>query len=178
MAAVNESQKKYFVIALAVLVFLLSIFLIYTQYNALRDLRAEVELEEMAVTAARSRLNRLVDHRNNAPEYEERLQYATRMIPPEPGEDAMLRYIQSLTQDYDLRAIEIRFDARSEQDGYTSMPLTITIEGSYNDLRMFLRQLYIGSRAVRINDIRLSRAGAGSDLRVSLAAVTFYNHNN
>ena len=108
-----------------------------------------------------------------------RLEYARRMIPPEPGEDAMLRYIQRLTSEYDLRAIEIRFDTRSNQEDYTTMPITITLEGSYPDLQRLLRQFRDGSRAVRVDDIRISRTGGvGNQLRVTLSTATFYNPGN
>lgn len=179
MATLTEKSKKYLVIVLAVLLVILSAFLIYMQYNTLVDLRAEVEEEELLLNAARARLNRLIEHRNNAPEYEMRLEYARRMIPGEPGEDAMLRYIQRLANDYGLRAVDIRFANRSVQDDFTTMPMTITIEGSYPDLQRVLRQLRDGNRAVRVDDIRISRAGgAGSQLRVTLSAATFYNQNN
>lgn len=179
MAALTEKSKKYLVYVLAALVLLLSVVLIYVQYTALSNLRAEVEEEEMLLNAAQARLNRLIDHRNNAPVYEMRLEYATRMIPPEPGEDAMLRYIQRLTSDYDLRAVDIRFDNRVDQETYTTMPITMTIEGSYPDLQRMLRHLRDGSRAVRVDSISISRSGAAdSQLRVSLSAATFYNPGN
>lgn len=179
MVALSENSRKYLVIALAVLLVILSVVLIYVQYNTLVSLRAEVEEEEMLLITAQARLNRLIDHRNNAPEYEMRLEYARRMIPGEPGEDAMLRYIQRLANDYDLRAVNIGFGNRADQETYTTMPITMTIEGSYPDLQRMLRQLRDGSRAVRVDNISIGRTGAAdSQLRVTLSAATFYNQNN
>ena len=179
MLTLSEFKSKYLVIVLAVLLVILSAVLIFTQYKTLVNLRAEVEEEEMLLNAAQARLNRLIDHRNNAPEYEMRLEYARRMIPNEPGEDAMLRYFQRLANDYGLRAVNISFDNRSDQETYTAMPISMTIEGSYPDLQRMLRHLRDGSRAVRVDSISISRSGADdSQLRVTLSAVTFYNQNN
>ncbi len=179
MKALNETSKRNIVIALIVLVFILGLVLVYVQANTLSDLRAEVEAEEMAVIAAQNRLNRLMQHRENASEYEQRLAFAKRMIPEQPGEENILRYIHRITDDNDLRAVEIRFDGRSEMDGYTAMPLSITVEGSFQNTRSMLRQLLNGERAIRVNNINLNRTGdAGTALRISISANAFYNHGN
>lgn len=179
MQSTGSSARQYIVIGLIVLVLILSAILIYVQLNVLNSLRAEIEEEEIALLAAQTRLTRLIEHRNNASEYEQRLAFANRMIPDQPGEENILRYIHRLADDNDLRAIEIRFDGRSETEDYTVMPLTITMEGSFQDTRKFLRQLHNGDRAIRVSILGLGRTGeAGSVLRVSITASAFYNHNN
>lgn len=179
MAVVNNSKRKYLVIALAVLVVVLSAVLIYVQANALSALREQVEEEEMAVLAAQARLSTLMQHRDNADEYEMRLNEAKRKIPDRAGEEEILRYIHRLADDNNLKAVEIRFDGRSEAEGYTAMPLSITLEGGFQDTRILLRQLRNGGRAIRVDDIRLNRMGdAGASLRINISANAFYNDNN
>ncbi len=179
MQASASSSRQYIVIGLIVIVLILSAVLIYVQFNALTDLRAEVEEEEIALLAAQTRLVRLMEHQGNASEYEQRLAFANRMIPEQPGEENILRYIHRLAEDNDLRAIEIRFDGRNETDNYTAMPLSLSMEGSFQDTRQFLRQLHNGERAIRVDNLGLGRTGeAGSVLRVSITARAFYNHNN
>ncbi len=179
MAKLNITSKKYLVIALAVLVVVLSAVLLYVQANVLRDLRVQVEEEEISVISAQTRLNNLVQHRNNAQEYEMRLNEATRKVPDQAGEDQVLRYIHRLAGDNNLNAVEIRFGGRSEAEGYTNMLLSITLEGGFQDTRIFLRQLRHGGRAIRVDDIRLNRMGdADASLRVNISAYAFYNHNN
>ncbi len=179
MKAQKSNIKDYLLPALAVLVVILSAVLIYIQANNLSNLRAEVEEEEMAVVAAQTRLTRLMSHRDNAAEYEQRLRVAKVLIPDRAGEEELIRYFQRLSEDNDLRVIEIRFDGRNATEEYTAMPLALIVEGSFQDIRIFLRQLRNGSRAVRVDDLRLARAGdADSFLRVSISASAFYNHNN
>lgn len=179
MAAANNSKRKYLVIALAVLVVILSAVLIYVQAAALSDLREQVEEEEIAVLTAQTRLNNLMQHRENADEYQFRLNEAKRKIPDRAGEEEILRYIHRLANDNNLQAVEIRFDGRSEADGYTAMPLAITLEGGFQDTRILLRQLRNGDRAIRVDDIRLNRMGdASASLRINISANAFYNDNN
>ncbi len=176
MAAASGSIKKYLVPILGALVLILSAVLIYFQLTALQDLRSEVADEELALDLARANLTRLLSHRDNSREYERRLSYATRMIPPAAGEDEILRYIHNLAANAEMRAFEIRFGVRAEEETYMVMPLTITLEGSYTGLRQMLRQIYDGDRAFRVDNVSISRTGdASADLRINISAVTFYN---
>lgn len=178
MKALSESSKKYLIIGLAVLVIILSGVLIYVQASVLSDLRVEVEEEEFAVDLARSRLTRLIGHRENAAEYEQRLETATRLLPAQPGEDQILRYIHRLADDNGLRATDISFGNRSVDEEYTTIPLSISVEGSFQDTRNLLRQLRNGERAFRVDNLSVTRAGGeGALLRVSISANAFYNHN-
>lgn len=179
MKAQSESKRKYIVIGLVVLVLILGLVLIFIQANTLSETRTKVEEEEMAVLAAQTRLNRLLEHRERASEYEQRLAFADRMVPRQPGEDNILRYIHRLADDNDLRAVEIRFDSRTEMEGYTEMPLSVTVEGSFQNTRSMLRQLYNGDRAIRVDNINVNRTGeADSVLRITISANAFYNHGN
>lgn len=175
----KRSSKKVLLIFLAVLVVSLGGTLIYFQSNALQNLRDEVESEKIALEATRDRLETLIKHRERAPEYERRLTYAEIMIPAEAGEEGVLRYISRLAEEYDLRAVEIRFDARTEGEGYTAMPFALNLEGDFQGLRRLLGHLHGGERAVRVGDIRLSRAGGESGaLRISISARAFYAPSN
>ncbi len=179
MQSSGSSSRQYIVTGLVALVLILSAVLIYIQFSALNSLRAEIEEEEIALQTAQIRLVRLTEHRSKAAEYEQRLAFAKRMIPDQPGEENILRYIHRLADDNDLRAIEISFGGRNETEDFTVMPLSITMEGSFQDTRQFLSQLYNGERAIQVLNLGLSRTGdAGSVLRVSITANAFYNNHN
>ncbi|MGM0652786.1 MAG: type 4a pilus biogenesis protein PilO [Bacillota bacterium] len=178
MQASGSSPRQIIILGLVVVILILGAVLIYVQFNALNSLRTEIEEEEIALIAAQTRLTRLMEHRENASEYEQRLIFANRMIPDQPGEENILRYIQRIAEDNDLRAIEIRFDGRNETESYTAMPLSITVEGSFQDTRQLLDQIQNGERAIRVDDLGLSRAGEAGSLRVSISAIAFYNNNN
>jgi len=178
MFSITGPARKYIIIGLAALVLILAVAVIVFQVNAIRDLRAEVKEEEQALEEARAYLARLQEHRDRAPEYEERLAFAERMIPPEPDEDRLLRYIHRLAYEYDLRAREINFDSRVDEDMYMIMPFTLEIEGSFRDLGAFLRHVYNGERAIRISDLEMSRGEGGGPATVSISARAFYSQGD
>jgi Tfp pilus assembly protein PilO len=175
MAANSGASKKYLVIILAILVVVLSFTLVYIQNTTLANLRVEVEMEEQALSIAQANLARLMNLRANAAEYEQRLVYAERMIPADAGEEAILRYFYRLSDEYDIKVVEIRFDNRSVGETFNTMPLVLNLEGNYSNLSRLLRRLRDGDRVFRVNNIQISRTGgSGSDLRLTLAASAFY----
>lgn len=178
MAVDLKSPKKYIVYILAVLLVILSAVLLYIQYNNLTELKAEEEQEQFALDTAYVQLARLVNHRENAAEYEQRLNYALKKIPAAPGEEDLLRYIYRIAADSDVQLSEIRFAGRSDTENYTVMSLSLSLEGNYQNLRQFLRYLNSGERAIRVGTIRISRTGAESGSRVALTASAFYNPGN
>lgn len=179
MALSLNIPRKVLVLILAVLAIIMCFILIYVQFNVLRELRVEVANEELALSSAQQRLNNLIEHRNRAPEYQQRLDYAESLIPGEPKEDEVLRYLNWLANEFELQAIEIRFGARSVSGTVTVMPLSVTLEGSYLGLRYFLKELYEGERVFRVDNMRISRTGGtGTEIRVALSLNAFYKHGN
>lgn len=175
MAAMSGTSKKNMLIILAVLVVILSFVLVYIQISALANLKVEVENEEQALSLAQTNLARLLKLRANAAEYEQRLAYAERMIPADAGEEEILRYFYRLSDEYDVKVIEIRFDNRSVGETFNTMPLVLNLEGNYSNLSRLLRRLRDGDRVFRVNNIQINRTGgSGSDLRFALVASTFY----
>ncbi|MBW6464683.1 MAG: type 4a pilus biogenesis protein PilO [Firmicutes bacterium] len=178
MAIRFGNNRKYLIYILAGLVFILSVALIYIQYNAWSDLKEEIRLEEEELDLAMIRLARLTRYRENAPEYEHRLAVAKALIPDYPGEDELISYIYRVAEDSDMTVNDIRFENRSATEQYTIMPLSINIEGGYQELRRFLSNLYYGERAIRVNNIRISSSsGAETSISVTLSVAAFYNHS-
>ncbi len=174
MLKLSGSKRQYIIIGVAALAFILGLVLIYYQYNVLMDLRAEVEEEEIAVDAAQADLNRLLSHRDRAGEYRDRLEFARGKIPEAAREEEVLRYFQRLIDEHGLKASEIIFEEHVEEEGYTTIPLSLTLEGSYSGARKLLGNLRGSNRAIRVDEISLSRAEGGSELQISITANTFY----
>ncbi len=177
-----KPRKEIAVMALVALLLLFAIVLAVMQFNNLRDLRALVEEEKMAVTQARATLNQRLEHRDNVAEYEERIRVLQLLIPQAPREDQVLSYFDFLSAEHELNVQQISFGGREEnaEAGYVRMPLTITIEGRYQNLVNFLAHLYDGDRAVRVDSVAMTLAetpGAQANIRVSISAGVFYSSN-
>ena len=176
MAKNKSPLRKNLLYILAALVFVLSLVLLYTQYNSLRNLKEKEEAEELALEEARIEFARHMQHMENAALYEERLAYAQQMIPEAPGEDRLLVYLHRLASEYKLHLSEVHFEGREETEHYVIMPISITAQGGYQELRQFLKHLFNGERAIRVNEVRISRLEDGPySTQVYLSAVAFYS---
>ena len=178
MALNVGTSKKHIIYILAVLLVILSLVLLYFQYSNLKELKAEEEQEQLALDTAYLQLARLVNHRENAAEYEQRLVSALKKIPAAPGEEDLLRYIYRIAEDSGVQLTEIRYSGRSETENFTIIALALNLEGNYQNLRQFFRYLHSAERAIRVNTIRISRTGEETGSRVALTASAFYNPGN
>ncbi len=178
----TKSRKGLVIMILAGLLLLLAIVMTVLQFNNLRELRAAVEEEEMAVMEVRAVLNRRLEHRANAPEYEERIRVIELMIPKTPQEEQILRYFDYLAEEYDLRVQQINFGGRvtNEEQGFVRMPLSVTLEGRFPNMVDLFSHLYRGGRAVRVDDLSISLAPTPTlpaNTRASISANAFHSLN-
>ena len=178
MAKIKLTRSKVVIIVAAV-VLLAGIVLSFLQYNSMRNLQEAVEDEKLALSLAEANLARLINHRDNANEYRQRLSFVRAVIPGSAGEDEMLRYLYYLGDLYDVKVTEVRFDTRVEEEDYTRMPISLSLEGSYSSIQALLDHFYGGERLIRVDSLRLTRAGgAGSAIRVSASASAFYSNEH
>ena len=178
----KKIPKELVIIILAGVLLLFAIIMTVLQFNNLRALRTAVEDEEMAVMEARAVLNRRMEHRANAAEYEARIRVLEIMLPENPQEEEILRYFDNLADEYDLNVEQINFGGRVEnvEAGYVRMPLTITLGGRYHNLTNFLAHLYEGGRAVRVDDVNINLAATPefpANIRATISANAFYTLN-
>ena len=175
MIKVSDSKRNILTIALAVLILLISAALLLMQYRNWQDLETQVEQEELALYEAQANLTQLLQHRQNAEEYEQRLNIANSLMPTDPQEQELIRYLSRLAEDCDLRTANIRLGNRSEGEEYSIMPFDVSLEGSYRNLGRYLTQLRHGERAVRVDNLRLSRGGgADGTTSINVSASAFY----
>ncbi len=171
------SRKSTVVIALAVVAIIVGVAMLFLLASNLRQLKADAEVEEMAINQSRILLNQRLNHQKNAPAYQEKYDKLKLMIPVNPEEEEILRYFAFLAEEYDLRVQEIRFEGRiaDEEQGFAQMPLSVTMEGRYRELIGLLNHLHRGDRAIRIDDIGITLSrGETAQIRITLAAVAFF----
>ena len=173
----TASHKRIIIIALMVLAIVAGLALIYVQSNNLRQLKVEVEEEELTLNQFRAMLEQRLEHEKNAPIYQKEIAMLHAMMPDKPEEEEILRYFASLAEEYDLRVNQIGFGARvrDEEKGFVRMPLAINIEGRYHQLIELLGHLHHGERAVRIDNLDVSLSGEdSSQLQINISASAFH----
>lgn len=179
LTATIKNNLKVILVGLLIILFGV---LIYVQYNTLVDLQAEVEEEQFALDSAQDLLSRRLNYQGRAGEYERRLEYAERKIPTTAKEDELLNYIQRLARAHDLQVQNISFgghqtvENEDEDEDFFAIPLDLTLQGEYSGLRQMLKEVHGSERAIRIDELNISRAGGnGTSLQINISANTFYN---
>jgi Tfp pilus assembly protein PilO len=176
-ASLTESRKTMIIIVISVVAMIIGLAMIFLQVNNLNTLRASVEDEKLALTQAEALLNQRLEYQANAPLYREKAARLKQMIPDQPQEEEILRLINLMVEEYDLRIHEIRFDTMvpDAENGYVRMPLTITIEGSYSSLIDLLDHLQWSGRAFRVDQISIALAGnPQGEIRTVILASAFF----
>ena len=173
----TATHKKIIMVALVILAIVAGLVLIYVQYNNLRQLKIEVEEEELTLNRFKALLEQRLEHEKNAPIYQKEIAMLQVMMPDKPEEEELLRYFAYLAEEYDLRVNQIGFGARviDEEKGFVQMPLAINLEGRYHQLVNLLGHLRHGERAVRIDNLDVSLSGEDSaQLQINISASAFH----
>ena len=177
LSSLASSRKPLIVIALVGVAIIVGLVLIYSQVNNLRQLNQEIEEEEIALEQAQSLLAQRLEHRDNAPQYRERIDELRLLLPGQPEEENVFRYFEQLAEEYDFRQLVIDLGERDpdEEQNYVRMPLSISMEGSLSGLNNFLHRLYHGERAVRVDAVNITATGeTQANISISISANVFY----
>lgn len=177
-SGLTQSRKKILAIILAVLVFIIAVAIIVILSNNLRDLRQQVEEEQAALEESKAELSRRERHRENAPVYRERIELYTQKVPESPGEEDIFRYFNDLSEEYNYRILSINFGSRviNEDQGYVRMPMTVNMEGRYQDLTGMLDHLRNSGRMVSVDNINISLTqDPPANIRVVISASAFHS---
>lgn len=175
-----QSRKSIIIIALVALLLILSIVLTILQVKNLQDLRESLEEEKIILAEARDTLERRIAYRENAPEYRERVRVLDLMMPETAQEEQILRYFHYLAEEHELNVQQINFGAGvpNEEQGYVSLPLSVTLEGRFINMIDLFAHLYRGSRAVRVDNISITLApnpNLPANIRASITAIAFHS---
>jgi Tfp pilus assembly protein PilO len=175
-----EKRKTSIIIILSVLAIIVGLAMIYLQATNLNSLKTAVEDEKLALAQAEALLNQRLEYQANAPFYREEAARLKQLVPEQPQEEEILRLINLTAEEYDLRIHEIRFENRvpNAESGYITMPLVITVEGSYRSLIELLDHLQWSGRAFRVDQVRIALSGSPQgNIRTVITANVFYRAN-
>lgn len=162
-------------VVLGVIALGLMIFLIYIQVTAYQATRQAISEEEAAIAKAKARVEELRQLAAQAEELREQEALLSRLIPTQPEEDRLIEEIRGMAVAAETRLLEFRLDEPVEKDEYTEVPLELAFEGEYRDLLALLASLAEGPRAVRLDEIKVSRGAAClAGVKADVEAAVFY----
>lgn len=177
----QQTRRGNGLLLLAALAILIGLVFLILQINGSKSLRASIEDEKIALAQAEAVLQQRLEYQANAPLYREKAARYKIMMPSQPQEEDILRTVNLLAEEYDLRVQEVRFDTRvlNPENGFVQMPLVISAEGSYSSLIQMLDHLMWGGRAFRVDQVDINLAGTDqSGIRFVLRASVFYRTAN
>ncbi|MGI6078974.1 MAG: type 4a pilus biogenesis protein PilO [Fastidiosipilaceae bacterium] len=171
----KKQQQTILTVVLGVAILGCMIFLLYSQTNALKEARSQVEQEETALRQEERRLLNLIKLSKQVPELEERKAHAEALIPPLPNENLLITGIQDLADKSKTDLLQVRFETRIPKKGYDEMPIKLTFEGRYHGLLILLDNLQNWNRNIRVNEVKI---GKGSkeypQIKAEITAAAFY----
>lgn len=170
----NNTGKILLVVVLAAL-FVVMCFLTAQRMGSYVGLRAEINMEKLALEQDQQRLDQLVKLSEQEKSITDTIEACKKLMPDDPQEDELIKYIQKTASEAMSDFIQINFEPRAQANNYSSMPVKITFEGNYSTLIDFLDKLRNGERAVRIDGVSVTLTNNGvNDIKAEIAANAFY----
>ncbi|MDQ7790165.1 MAG: type 4a pilus biogenesis protein PilO, partial [Clostridia bacterium] len=113
-------------------------FTIRTQVLALAEARNAAQYEQLAISAAKARLDTLLQYKADESMLQERTARAELLMPAETGEGAVVRDIQATADAANARFLTVRFGELAPGEKYNEIPMQITFEGRYEEMLSLL----------------------------------------
>jgi len=160
------------------------LFVISPKYAEADTVRTAVADTELKIVSLRKRIAELEKDRAKLPQFKRELARNRNALPADSGVPDFLRQLQSSGDALNVTVGGVNLSAPALVDGFTtvySLPMTLTAEGSAENLASFLRQLQeTQPRAVLIDSVNVTSEKAGDaggsdagEVSVSLALKAF-----
>jgi type IV pilus assembly protein PilO len=163
---VDRQQRNILLIGAGVLVLLLVgyyVFLLGPLREDLSDRRDERDAKQQQLAQLESEISRLEEIQNRAPEIERQLLELSRRIPRQPEIPTLVVQVQEIAEESNVTQLLIQpEDPEQPEDGgeYTIIPVTMSFEGSYEQLQDFLLRLRNLTRLVTVETVVYDSAEA------------------
>lgn len=162
-------RERNLIIAAGVgLLFILALFYVLLLGPLLGDLneRAEVRDERQArLDEVEAQVAELQEVRRNSPELQRQLLELNKRVPTQPEVETFIVQVEEVAEASGVTQTEFtRGDPEPPEGGgdFTVQPVTMTFEGTYEELLAFLTGLDDLVRLVAVNDVTYEVAGEGT----------------
>ena len=146
----------------------------FLQYKNFVWAQAQLQQEEVLLAEDEVKLAALKVLQQRTEQLAKEQETLLGQLPLTAKEEQFLVYMQSAADLSGMDLIQVRFAERIEGEGYTEMPLEMTLAGTYHQLLDLLAYLEVYERAVRLQDLRAEKVSEEERLMVILNASIFY----
>jgi len=140
--------------------FLVFLFLGLNKISTISDLRDEISLKETRLVNLKEKSTELADllaFKSSLEENRDVFQYA---IPVEASAPTFMTQVEDIAYESNVSLVALQFagEAKRTTESVDSpkVKLSVSVNGSFDDIRLFLRNLEISSRLVIVDSIRFS----------------------
>lgn len=161
------------IVIIAVLVAAAVGFLIVPQYFAIMDTRAKIDQADKDIQAAQNLLTMRQSAKNKAAATQAELMSLQNMIPDDPQLPTLIIGLQDIANAAGVDFVRVAPDPPAAKDGYSAIPVTVSIKGSWTDTIDYMTRLEKMERQVRVTDLAIksaSQSGASAGASGSSAS--------
>ncbi|WP_047866306.1 type IV pilus inner membrane component PilO [Rubrobacter aplysinae] len=155
----DRQQRNLLIIGAGVLVLLLIgyyVFLLGPLRENLSERRDERDAKQEQLAQLESEISRLEGIQSRAPEIERQLLQLSRRVPEQPEIPTLVVQVQEIAEASNVTQLLVQpEDPEQPEDGgeYTIIPVTMSFEGSYEQLQEFLLRLRNLTRLVTVESV-------------------------
>jgi type IV pilus assembly protein PilO len=140
--------------------------------------RKEQQLAELQkqIRALEATANRLPEFQREVQALEARLETLKRILPPEKEMPDLMRRVQYLAAQSNLRIAKFNPGPTAQRDFYIEVPVMVDVEGTYHNLGAFFDRISRMSRLVNMGNVKIKARGqqtVNNTITVSTVATTY-----
>lgn len=149
----NDRRAPIFAAVAVVLVLVLAVFfLVLPKRNEVSEARAELETVQQETVQLQAEVDALNAAKANAPEAHKQIKDVNAQLPPTVDEPGLLRLLKNSVEEsgIDFADISVSNPVLSSTGGFSIIPVTISLEGTYFSLAQFLYRIETLPRAAKV----------------------------
>ncbi|MGB9734901.1 MAG: type 4a pilus biogenesis protein PilO [bacterium] len=158
IAKLNIQQKLLLLGVILILILLVDLY-VWPGYLGERSTYAGLEAQERSVQAKVLETQAIADHKeefqNELKKLSDQLNEALTKLPNNPEIDKYLVTLNTLSKTTELNVIQIEPKAEAIKGFYAEVPVQLHLNGTYDDIAMFLYKLAELPRIVNVSDLNL-----------------------
>jgi len=160
------------VVAIVLVVAILFVALVRPQLAQLGKIGETRQEEEGRIKSAQAELGLLKAARSEALQVQADLIKVSNQVPDSPQVPSLVVEIQDLANVAGIKFVQIQPQPMTAAGDYTTLPLTLTLQGQFFDVVDFMYRLQHLTRELRVADLDLSAETQGTEGEASDNALT------
>lgn len=148
-------------IIFGIVIVALMVFLIITQYGSLQSARSELAIEKDGLALDKARVARLERMKKEQPDIEEKLRLIEARLPEKAEQGSFISVLGGYCQRTGLNLTSVEFKDPLNKPESTELPFVVKVTGSYPGITSFLGVMQTGWRAVRVDEVKITKSSDG-----------------